>query len=594
MDNWIKASYNSELRTVDFVDANGSHLIRSGGTLPWRLNNPGNLRPPVVKGVPSPKKTQGYIGIAASPKPNGELGYFFIFPDYNTGRNAIKGNLKRLYSNKSIRSAIQSYAPSNENNTNKYIDDLQKNSGLDPSLIVGELDNAQFEKLVDGIVKIEGYHGKGDTPQKEERRSTTNLVVSNGAQPLADQELILRQDGVDTKVKTDQTGRIPPVMHNPNKGVVEILREKLDGSLEAITQIIASAPGGNLLLTMDWTQYTASTNKHAGAASGKQVTKDAIKYVVQPGDSLSKIASKFKVSVSDLKKENSIKNINKIFPGEVLIIGGGKEAANQPKPNSPTHQESKPASEKAKEKHKKNEPGASVPAKANPLVNAGSKPLATTVSREGVGSPIATISSTQIKAPWMEIAIREAKEWAGYHEKKMPAKDNSKGIITDNYHKEIGSNATLSTAWCAAFVNYCLKESGFAYVKGAAGTSSQFPAMSKHFVKIDKPVYGAIVVYRHTNPKYGTGHVAFMYAKIDRGDFAVLGGNQGDTIKINPHIEVYIKAVKAKVVGFYVPAAYYAHALEVLKNGDDFGDIQHVKDIKKMIGDSADFSTKTQ
>lgn len=541
MDNWIRASYNSQLRVVDFVDVNGSHLIRSGGTLPWRLNNPGNLRPPVVNGVPRPRRIQGYIGIASSPKPNGELGYFFIFPDYNSGRNAIKGNLKRLYNNKSIRSAIQSYAPSNENNTNQYIDDLQQESGLGPSLIVGELTAAQFEKLVDGIIKIEGYNGNGDLPRREERRSVTNLVVSNGAQPLEGQELVLRQDGVDAKVKTDQTGKIPPIVHNPKKGVIEVLKAKLDGTLEVITKINPLMPGSNLLLIWDLIKFTAPTNKHAGVKSGGKVKKEAVKYVVQPGDSLSKIANKFKISVSDLKKENSIKNINKIFPGEVLIIGGGKEAENQTKPSSPQANEepkvSKPSPTKQKKEHKENKPKPStpVPAKTNPLeTKSGGTSLPTTVSREGVGSPLASIPNTQIKAPWMEIAVNEAKRWKGQHEK----------IITKtiNYHKEVGvSISTLvgdNQAWCASFVNYCLAKTGYHISSPYPQRARSFIYDHVNFIEVTKPIFGCIASSGH--------HAAFVYGKTAKGMIVCLGGNQSQTIRLSP-----FNGMK-----FFVPVAY--------------------------------------
>ncbi len=54
----------------------------------------------------------------------------------------------------------------------------------------------------------------------------------------------------------------------------------------------------------------------------------------------------------------------------------------------------------------------------------------------------------------MAIAIREVTEWHGTGEKK----------ITDNYHNLTGSKGSLgSTAWCASFANYCLKETGYDY-----------------------------------------------------------------------------------------------------------------------------------
>ena len=45
MPTYISAVFNKETRTVEFTADNGDKLIRSGGSLAWLLNNPGNLRP---------------------------------------------------------------------------------------------------------------------------------------------------------------------------------------------------------------------------------------------------------------------------------------------------------------------------------------------------------------------------------------------------------------------------------------------------------------------------------------------------------------------------------------------------------------------
>ena len=91
----------------------------------------------------------------------------------------------------------------------------------------------------------------------------------------------------------------------------------------------------------------------------------------------------------------------------------------------------------------------------------------------------------------------------------------------------------LTTAWCASFINYCLKEKNYAYTKDP---SSQYPTKyPENFVKISKPVYGTNVVYKHTNSNYGTGYVGLLYAKLDNRDYAVLGRNQGDSITLNTH-----------------------------------------------------------
>mgnify|MGYP003586887607 CR=1 FL=1 len=186
-------------------------------------------------------------------------------------------------------------------------------------------------------------------------------------------------------------------------------------------------------------------------------------------------------------------------------------------------------------------------------------------------------------APWMKVALREAKQWKGVKE----------GSITDNYHSLIGyKGESLSTAWCASFANYCLKDSGFSWVKNY---SSQFPTTyPDKFIKIDKPIYGAIVVYRHTNKKYGTGHVSFIYGKLDNGDYAVLGGNQGDSITVNTHKHVYVDNLKCKVVGFFVPKEYLAMAQQLIATGKEFDGVHKLSELKSAIGDTTTVTLRTQ
>ena len=45
-------------------------------------------------------------------------------------------------------------------------------------------------------------------------------------------------------------------------------------------------------------------------------------YVIQPGDTLSKIAVRFNISVEDLASANGITNPNQLFVGDILILPG--------------------------------------------------------------------------------------------------------------------------------------------------------------------------------------------------------------------------------------------------------------------------------
>ncbi|MEO7958888.1 MAG: TIGR02594 family protein [Fibrobacteria bacterium] len=120
--------------------------------------------------------------------------------------------------------------------------------------------------------------------------------------------------------------------------------------------------------------------------------------------------------------------------------------------------------------------------------------------------------------PWITIAEREAKKWKGIKEEEI-----SKTI---NFHKEVGINLSdlvgTDHAWCASFVNYCLKEAGFAMSSPPCRARSFLT--DENFTKIDKPIFGAIAVI-------GTHHVCFAYADDKKSAKPVmLGGNQSDQI----------------------------------------------------------------
>lgn len=140
------------------------------------------------------------------------------------------------------------------------------------------------------------------------------------------------------------------------------------------------------------------------------------------------------------------------------------------------------------------------------------------------------------------MAIREAKQWAGKNESKITK--------TDNYHKEISLSGDLDTVpWCASFVNFALKEAGYPYEKSPG---SQFPTWSKKFVKINKPVYGALMVWR----KGKEGHIAFVYGKdIPTEEIIAIGGNQDDRITF------MLKSDTTKQFqNYYIPVTYIEEA----------------------------------
>lgn len=88
------------------------------------------------------------------------------------------------------------------------------------------------------------------------------------------------------------------------------------------------------------------------------------------------------------------------------------------------------------------------------------------------------------------------------------------------------------TAWCAAFVNWCLIQAGAPYLGYATARSwLDFGTPVAH------PVYGCITVVKPSSSTGSTtGHVAF-YVESRGNNVILLGGNQGDAVSVAPFKE---------------------------------------------------------
>ncbi|MDP8224497.1 MAG: TIGR02594 family protein [Candidatus Lernaella stagnicola] len=82
------------------------------------------------------------------------------------------------------------------------------------------------------------------------------------------------------------------------------------------------------------------------------------------------------------------------------------------------------------------------------------------------------------------------------------------------------------TAWCAAFVNWCLQQAG---LEGTERPNAR--SFLAYGEPADTPRVGDIVVLWRIAPDHWTGHSAF-YAGEENGDLLLLGGNQGDCVTV--------------------------------------------------------------
>lgn len=468
---YIDAKHDMSSLTTEFIAEDGTRYLRTGGTICWRFFNPGNIRPSKTSVCDPLKIAEG----------NTKNGYFMIFPDYDTGWAALKKLLSITYKDLRIDEICEACASKKDgNDPEKYTKFIIKKAQVNADDYIRDMDDQTLERVMEAIKQMEGYYNKKET-QKETVIPTTNITISDGIIPLPNESVKVVIDQCTYEWTTNRYGVLPVIAHLPGREKIEVIAAGPDGKEDLVYSATAGATTQNVLLMKNFQVFTAKTGIH------KEGEKSTAEYKVKKGDTLGKIARKLKTTVKRLADLNNIENVNVISIGQILIIPDG---ASKPQETEPTHH--------------------------------GSKPVYTGTSDKGY--PQANIGIKSELAPWMDIAIREAKQWHGISEKK----------ISDNYHSLAvkGSPNTLrGTPWCASFVTYCLKEAGANYSVGYAA-SSQFPVIDKQkFVEIDKPVYGALMVFRNyydSTKKYaGSGHIAFVYGRTESGNIAALGGNQG-------------------------------------------------------------------
>lgn len=98
----------------------------------------------------------------------------------------------------------------------------------------------------------------------------------------------------------------------------------------------------------------------------------------------------------------------------------------------------------------------------------------------------------------------------------------------------ISAQRNDETAWCSAFVNWCLEQAGINGTKNAAARS-----WLKWGRKLTKPEPGCIVVLWRGSPDGLMGHVGF-FVKETSNYVYLLGGNQGDQVNISKYSRVRI------------------------------------------------------
>ena len=224
MTTFTSATYHPDILTVEYAAENGDHFLRSGGTIAWRFNNPGNLRPGSKYTLPIGRGTT-------------KSGEFLIFPTVEAGRTEKKGLLLRKYKDDSVAQMMEQYAPRTENDTDKYLDYISTKSGVGKEAIVGTLSEAELSALMQSMEQYEGFNAKADT-RKETWVRTTKITLSDGARPIAGQEVTVKQGGSTTQYKTNTYGQLPAIPHLSPGEQVELWIKNATNELEKVDSFV--------------------------------------------------------------------------------------------------------------------------------------------------------------------------------------------------------------------------------------------------------------------------------------------------------------------------------------------------------------------
>lgn len=180
------------------------------------------------------------------------------------------------------------------------------------------------------------------------------------------------------------------------------------------------------------------------------------------------------------------------------------------------------------------------------------------------------------RAPWMALAVKIAKEMKGCEESNEPMYSKAKSYLrycNNSFEPTDGVNGP----WCAAFMNWCIGQTinpqssePYMHAKSAASLAPLDTVAGKNYKKIDDPVFGCLVVYKHSSE--WKGHTGFLYGKTKQGAYILLGGNQDQTVKFSSYGEYTSNSGTKKLYGFYIPADYTITENDKLTEADTYDD----------------------
>ena len=165
--------------------------------------------------------------------------------------------------------------------------------------------------------------------------------------------------------------------------------------------------------------------------------------------------------------------------------------------------------------------------------------LATATGMDGGATPAEDV------AKWLAVALAEQAKGVA----ERPGGEHNPEILKYIASTTIGSDPKFlkdETAWCSAFVNWCVSQAG---VRGTDSAKARDWHDNGGWGRpIDEPVKGCIAVLWRERPDHPDrlGHVGF-YERAEGDKIFLLGGNQGGAISVAPYPRV-------RLLSFRMPA----------------------------------------
>lgn len=152
--------------------------------------------------------------------------------------------------------------------------------------------------------------------------------------------------------------------------------------------------------------------------------------------------------------------------------------------------------------------------------NYQSTPEVVSTLTSAISTSTATVASDLV--PFLTQCVEEASRglWRETGQGGKPSNPNITGIWTNLGFPASGAWLSDQTAWCAGFMNFALKATGYRYVKSASARSITQNPSSWNAVQVPKEEAqpGDIAFWSYS-------HVNFVY-KAKNGKFSFVGGNQ--------------------------------------------------------------------